>query len=429
MSVTRSQKIPCRIVACRKDKKDIYQRIFTSMNELRTASNKVINEVYLVMTKRQEISIPLLSFCYSSFSGTKGVPCLYEFKNGSEVSGGVKSAIASLIYQRLRSDWRDILAGDKSLCTFKKMPIPFRASEVKFIGDYRVRLTFWAGRKRNSLAIDLYPRGAGQKAVFEYCKDGTYKQGGGRLNYDRMHKQWSFSLSYTMSASEDKVDQDNVLGVDINMVNMAVVEAWNGKAWVRGSFLKLDLPVPFWRLFDRYLKEKNTRLNSNKDILGLRKGRGRKRKLRVVQNYKDKFKRTMEDACRNMACALVRHAKKFGCTKIAIEDFSDYAELLESEAMQFEKNRQRAYWRRKFLSFNRYRMHQCIKNSAEVEGIDVIIVNRAGTTRNCHVCGEKATHDKKKRRIICSGCKTNMDQDRNAARNIALRYEDKKKKR
>lgn len=431
-SVTRATRLPCRVLL------DDCKPIWTAMDDLRQCGNRILTELYLVRqgvkqppTIRgrdgKEKTQPLRSYAYSLMAGTCGVSPVYT-PGGRIVSGGVKSAFSSAMYQRLQTDWKEIQRGEKSLSNLTNVPIPLRAQEVKIVAEDRIRLLIWASKTGPScsIAIRVFPRGAGQRAVWRHIRGGDYKLGDCRLSWDKRRKRWFFSASFSMPVKNGLPggEEDRALGVDINMVNLAACEAVNGSGIVRGSYREFPLPVPFWRLFERELKARRERQRCNQKEYGLRVGRGRSRKLRVSEVYGDRFRRTIETAAKHLASAVIAHAKNIGCSTIVVEDFSDYDQLLVDETEQMSRNRQRRRHYRTFLRFNRYRLLKLIGDVAEREGLVSVPVSRAGTTKTCSACGKPGRLETKTRRLYCDcgGLRGGwIDRDRNAARNIAIR--------
>ncbi|MEX2348385.1 MAG: transposase, partial [Nitrosopumilaceae archaeon] len=83
-------------------------------------------------------------------------------------------------------------------------------------------------------------------------------------------------------------------------------------------------------------------------------------------------------------------------------------------------NGQGRKYRQKMNSWSFYELQRQIEYKARWLGLPVKYVNAAGTSTRCAVCGSKLVPEEH-REISCPTCKSSVDRDVNAARNILLR--------
>ncbi|MDE2591020.1 MAG: transposase [Patescibacteria group bacterium] len=71
-------------------------------------------------------------------------------------------------------------------------------------------------------------------------------------------------------------------------------------------------------------------------------------------------------------------------------------------------------------SWSFYELQRQIEYKARWLGLPVNYVKAGGTSTKCAICGSKLVPEEH-RKMFCSICKTSVDRDINAARNILLR--------
>jgi putative transposase len=71
-------------------------------------------------------------------------------------------------------------------------------------------------------------------------------------------------------------------------------------------------------------------------------------------------------------------------------------------------------------SWSYYEFQRQIEYKARWEGIPVIYVSARGTSAKCSKCGSR-TYPNEDRTLYCPECRTDVDRDENAARNIMVK--------
>jgi putative transposase len=85
-----------------------------------------------------------------------------------------------------------------------------------------------------------------------------------------------------------------------------------------------------------------------------------------------------------------------------------------------KRNRQGKKYRAKMNSWSFYELQRQIEYKARWLGLPVEYVKAGGTSTKCAVCGSKLVPEEH-RKMFCAICKSSIDRDVNAARNILLR--------
>jgi putative transposase len=112
----------------------------------------------------------------------------------------------------------------------------------------------------------------------------------------------------------------------------------------------------------------------------------------------------------NTSASIVKHAKE-GHHAITMENIKGIRKLYR------KGNRQGSSYRATMNSWSYYELQRQIRYKAAWEGMPIILVNPRGTSAKCSKCGNHMFPEEN-RQLHCSSCKTNVDRDVNAARNI-----------
>jgi putative transposase len=127
----------------------------------------------------------------------------------------------------------------------------------------------------------------------------------------------------------------------------------------------------------------------------------------VRKRWDGKVADKTEDLCHQISREIVDHAKKNNL----------FIVVGELEGIQ-NKNRGKRM-NRTIQNFPHWKLRKYIKYKAEWEGIKVVEVDEAYTSKTCSKCGEKSSPQKGMFR--CSSCGYETDRDKNASYNIGKR--------
>jgi len=431
--ITRTAKLQVRFSGLRKaDVSSMYRKLWDVQRDLLEAGNRAIG--LLMDLARDQIKrpvepparggdprpVPERTLAYRAITGSwapYGEPCYRRDKTDPlRVHSSVLLGTAGKVYTRYKTDRLDVLRGKKSSPSFrsgyggrgrgglKGLPIPFQ-SGVKLLPNNRIRLPLFAGRKNNSVTVYPVKTDAWLKAIFRKLYSGDYKLGSAELCWDQPRGRkggWFLSLSWTdltrevpeLETSKPTPFPEGDKGVVIAGVDTGIRHA----AWVAflrpdGTPLKrpehIEYPKRVLRALVRIERERRQRAAWNRLPLGLREGRGQIRKLRVNclgDTKAANIKRTM---LREIAAAIVAACRKRGATVIVLEQHTVWSvSKMNDRAWELSANRsEAARARAAFYRWNEGTLSSLIKEVAEREGLLVVMIDPAWTTRTCHACG------------------------------------------
>lgn len=410
-------------------KDGLWYQLRVVQSDLTRAANAAISALYLLeqghierpVNGEKKVSTRTLS--YQLMSG-KWCPLGPAYApKGRPVGSSVLLGMSGLVFTRISTDLGEIRKGSKSLATFREVPIPITGSGVVVSPDHKITLKIWPGRKNNSLTVQPIGLNHGQREILNRIVSGRYKHGDAKLYRDPRKKKWMLSLSWTGEVMER--EGDLVAGIDLGMATTATIAYIRPSGAVTPVRDRVHIPERVHRAWKRADAERRGRLQSNRASFGMREGRGRQRKLRVVRASGDRLGRMIDAVLNQTAAAIVQSVIKRGGQGIVLEDLSWSTDAMmdETEALSV---RARARQRRRWLQWHQGTLRQLITQKAEREGLWVREVNPAYTSRTCHACGTvwKAPKDgygRVSQGVFRCSCGCEEHADRNAAINIARR--------
>jgi hypothetical protein len=400
--------------------------LWGAMSDLTTASNKAISALWLL--KQGNLPWPLYplghkkagqkvifrSLVYQCFSGAWqpwGEP-LYVAKRGPQVAGNALLDAAGRVHTRIKTDYKDITMGKKSMSTFRQVPVGVVGASVSFGAADAVTLQIW-GKDTQRKTVTVRPRklDGGQLAILRHCAAGTYKHGNAALIWHQpigRKGKWMLTLAWTKVSSAtlglDVVGQGGgsqaqdgqanrasrvelIAGVHLGMLSTASVAYIKHDGEVLRKKDILDLANSAVRAYERMFQEKRQRSNTNRNELHLREGRGRQRKLRVVEAFGEKGSRIVDTAVKQLAALVVSAAQRKGATTLAIEALTHWSVATALDELPLGTNRQRAAHRRWYFRWHQGALRQAIHDAAELAGLTVLSVGAENDSRTCNKCG------------------------------------------
>ncbi len=140
----------------------------------------------------------------------------------------------------------------------------------------------------------------------------------------------------------------------------------------------------------------------------LRKRLGKKKLLRVIKKIGDTEKRKVNDICHKISRQIVNMAKETGST-IVLGNLKGIRQKAKGKRMN-----------RIVSNMPYYKLTQFIKYKAMWDGVPVIIVSEAYTSKTCHRCGSLGSRPYRGL-FLCRSCGLRYSADLNGARNILKR--------
>lgn len=268
--------------------------------------------------------------------------------------------------------------------TFTSNTTVYNTNAITYFDEY-CSLAAYGGRIH---AEYVYPDDSIQA---EYMDSDEWEKKGAKLRYD--HREDTYYLHVTVVRERDQqgeAENQTVLGVDTNVDGYLAVTS-------TGAFIG-----------------NADRLNHERREYGRRRARLQQQGTRsahlTIQSIGDRFARWSEDFLHRASKRLVREAVAHGCTTIVFEDLEGIRERM-SNASKFQQ------W-----AFRELRRQTEYK--AKVENIVVETVDPAYTSRQCShsACGFTHEGNRDGDVFCCQKCGKELHSDYNAARNIAQKF-------
>jgi len=339
-------------------------------DDLRIAANAVMRDLYLREQEEPDGVAPH-TYAYRRLGGVKGLEPAYV-PTGEPVGGGVRSAVATHCYARWRTDRRDVARGEKSLATFRRLPLMLRRQEARVVDHEHVEMLVWGKPNPRWVRAECWPAGRRQRKTWRQIARGKIRHGDLKLQLDRLGR-WYGLLAYEEEPETISAGAGGVVALEVRGGSLAGLHLRSG-----GKTEALDYPPPcnFWRLWEEWLRWRREVGRCARKDYELREGRGRARKLAPLGARREKYERRIEDACRIMARAAVNYASSEGAA-IAITAQIGRTEEQQDESEDVRPRETRAELRSRFLRRNRQRLMDRVRTAAESAGVRVAEVSAA----------------------------------------------------
>jgi len=204
----------------------------------------------------------------------------------------------------------------------------------------------------------------------------------------------SNSVSVAYSRDVPLVPGRGILAIDRNLENVTTVSSL-------GNVSRFDLSVANTiRIAYRGVKSHFTRND-------------RRIRKTIFRKYGDKSRNRVHQRLHLISKELVNAAKRDQCA-IAFE------KLCRIRSLYRAGNGLGRDYRGKMNSWTYGEFQRQVEYKARWEGVSVYYVDARGTSVNCSICGSR-TYPNERRTLYCPACRTIVDRDVNAAKNIMKR--------
>ncbi|MGG0939209.1 transposase [Brevibacillus centrosporus] len=309
---------------------------------------------------------------------------------------------------RWKTDVKDILRGDKSIPTFKKdCPldiVPQAFSLIKEESNYILQASLIGKtymqkleRRNGSFSLLLKVGDKTQQTILDRILLGEYKVGVSQL----IHKgKWFVNITYSFEKEFDKLDPDNIMGIDMGIV-YPVYMAFNN------SLHRYKIEGGEIDHFRRQVERRKKQLLSQGKYAGNgRRGHGIKTRVKPVEVTAEKVANFRDTCNHKYSRYVVAMAVKHQCGKIQMEDLTGITDRKNT----FLKN------------WSYYDLQQKIEYKARESGIMVQYIKPSYTSQRCSRCGHIEKENRKNQsEFSCLNCGFQTLADYNAARNIATK--------
>ena len=316
-----------------------------------------------------------------------------------------KSAITQKVKKDFSAALKNGLAkGERSSINYKRtFPLMTRGRDLKFSYSDDDIIISWVNKIHFKCILGEHKNSLELKHTLHKVINKEYKVGQSSLEFDRNNK---LILNLTLNIPENNNNEKalgRVCGVDLGLKVPAYCSI-SDNSYIRRSF----------GTFEEFAKNrqqfKARRIRLQKQLQACKGGKGRKDKLKAMNQLRDKEK--------NFA-KTYNHFLSHNIVKFANNNKCEYIHLEKLEGTHLE-NKVLGLW-------SYYQLQEQIEYKAERFGIKVKYINPAYTSQTCSKCGNV---DKENRidqaTFICKECGLKINADYNASLNIARSTDFKK---
>src|SRR5699024_8771787 len=329
-----------------------------------------------------------------------------KFKS-MELPGDLYEQIVRKAIDTFNTNSKEILKSNASLPSFTKtQPLPVRAKSLSLAEDYTIYLPMMSeslakdygfkGKRKQSFQMQLKLH-KNAKVIIDRRLNGTYKMLDSKFMRD--HKgDWLLLLSYEQPVKKIQHDKNKIMGIDlgiINAVTMAITDTRKVHVIKGGEITKFRNNIEGRR---------KSILNQLPVASKNRRGHGIKTLLKPNDKLSKKVENFKSTTNHRYSKYIIDIALKYGVGTIQMEDLTNI-----SRSDSFLKT-----W-----SF--YDLQSKIKYKANMNGIDVKLIDPSYTSQRCFHCGNINQENRKKQAIFhCIVCGHKRNADYNAAENITI---------
>lgn len=419
------------------DRLALWQELWRAQDDLRRAANLTVSAI--AMLKRGVIPwpeeaghrgawkgivrpVPLSTLINRALRGEwqpYGEPLYIQSEDTRKPSSQVFLDLSNAIEDRITADWKEIQRGQKSLPTWKSIPIGSTTQGLKVDPEAgTISMPLWAG---NGQRVTLRPRKLDARMWRDLQR--AIKFGSAKLQWNKIKGRkgrWDLSLSATYPA-KDRSTEPLLCAIRLGMrasCTLAFANPATGRVERFGDVI--DLPASAAKAVARVRRERTMRGRWNRKDRGLRVGRGRDRKLRVLGTIGDTVSRVTETAVRQTAASAVAAAIARGSGTVVVPDTAHWSVAQELDRTRDMPHGDRAAMRKWYFDRHQGELRAAIESAAEREGLTVMLVSPAGIGKTCSACGKVDATQRAHGRWHCS-CGAQLSAEVNSARVLAGR--------
>lgn len=317
-----------------------------------------------------------------------------EFK---QLPSTIRASLNSIVFASYNEDKKEVLKGNKSIRNYKRnMPVPFMKTAITQIkqDNKEFTLNLFSIPLKTNLGRDK----SNNKAILENILNNNYQLCDSSFSFDG--NKMFILLTFKSPVKQLKLDPNKTLGVDLG-INVPVVTAINDTITMIGS--KEDF-------INKRLALQKSKRNTQKNLVFTTGGKGRNKKLKKLDNYREKEANFAKTYNHQLSRKIVDTAIVNNCQFINIEDLSSYKENGSN-------------WVLRNWSYSQ--LQSMIEYKAKKVGITVRKINPQYTSQCCSKCGHISPDNRESQEnFICKSCNNELNADANAAINISNAHQD-----
>lgn len=380
------------------DYKTLCSRLWEMQNQVRQAKNTIASEMYLHIVKKDE--------GYPEPDLYSIVKSKLPYSNTGNIS-----SLQQKINKKLKTEWKDILRGDRSIPSFgKDQPIPLHNKSIAFSqenGKYYMTLSLFSneGVKQYGLVngrctFEIFHKCESSIAIVERCLSGEYKHCDSELQYDRRKRQWCMALSYKFEKDKPELNPDRVLGLDLGVL-VPIAAAINDS---RKEFMIGSNEIERFRA---KTEEMRRQIKMSRPVAGDGSvGHGYNTRMAPAERIGKRIANFRDTKNHAWSRWIVEVAIKNQCGVIQMEDLTG---ISNSEEKKFLR------------TWSYYDLQNKIEYKAKANGIKVRYIEPQYTSQRCFSCGYISSRNLVEgHKFVCEKCGYTRHADINAAQNICI---------
>ena len=317
-----------------------------------------------------------------------------------ELPSCVTNQMNNEIVSAYKKEKREMLSGRRSLRTYKdKMPVSSKKVAVSFSKDDegKYHVTWKLGRsERISFGIYFGQDRANNRLTIDRILSGEYSHGA--PSFQLKETKWFLLLPVQEPEKPAELDPKICVGVDLGLAIPAFCAVSNSPQRKplgdREDFLKIRLQ----------LQSRRRRLQ--RSLVSAHGGKGRKRKLKALNDLKQKERNFVSMYNHRISKHAVDFAVRNRAGTIKLE-------MLEGYGQEEKKGFILRNW-------SYFELQNDVKYKAAQYGINVIFIDPYHTSQKCSQCGNYEPDQRiSQSEFVCKKCEAKLQADYNAALNIA----------
>ena len=328
--------------------------------------------------------------------------------NDVEFGRGIDSK--SLVNQKVKDDFRiarknGLARGERNVTCYKRThPLMTKGRHLNFRYEGDDIVIKWVkAHWKNGIEFNVVTGSKNFKentvellTTLDRVINGTYKVCQSELKFDKNNNlMLKLTLNIPNEVSYQPIE-GRTLGVDLGIATPAYV-CLSDDTYVRKGIGSIE---DFLKVRTQFQKRRRV---LNQSLVMAKGGKGRKKKLKALNQFKEKERNFAKTYNHRLSHEIVKFAKQHKC-----------------EFINLEKLTKEGFNNRILRNWSYYELQSMIEYKAEREGIKVRYVNPAYTSQKCSKCGhvEKANRQTQAQ-FKCVECEFELHADHNASINIA----------
>ncbi|MEH6890170.1 transposase [Bacillus sp. JJ864] len=310
-----------------------------------------------------------------------------------------KDRLTMIVNQDFKNDIAKVLSGERSLRTYKKNnPLYVRGRSIGLYKEHNEFFIKWIKGINFKCVLGIKKQNKTELyKTLEYILAGDYKICDSSMNFNQQNK---LILNLSLKIPDKKEHKNvpgRIAGIDLGL-KIPAYFALNDVPYIRKSIGKME---DFLKVRTSIQHQEQTLKRALQSSKG---GRGRKKKLKASNQFKDKEKNYITTYNHFISKKIIGLAIQYGVEQINLELLT----LKETQKKALLRN------------WSYYQLQQFIEYKAERAGILIKYVDPFHTSQTCSECGHHEEGQREKQAtFLCKSCGFEENADYNAARNIA----------